>query len=73
LLINSASSYWPNGIGNDFDLLGRFLSATQLFYASGVRDNSQAFEEELGFPSLCSRAFDTRETQAMGKVFLSMA
>jgi choline dehydrogenase-like flavoprotein len=34
--------------------------------------NSAGFEEELGFPSLCSRAFDTPAYQKKGKLFLSM-
>src|SRR5262249_51195472 len=54
LLLASASSDWPYGIGNDFDLVGRFLSATQFFYSGGTRANPDGFEEELGFPSLCS-------------------
>jgi choline dehydrogenase-like flavoprotein len=72
LLLNSVSSYWPTGVGNDADLVGRFLSATQFFYAAGVAPNTQGFEEELGFPSLSSRAYDTPAQQKAGKLFLSM-
>jgi choline dehydrogenase-like flavoprotein len=72
LLLASASSDWPNGVGNDNGLVGRFLSATQFFYSSGQMGNSAGFEEELGFPSLCSRAFDTPAYQKKGKLFLSM-
>jgi choline dehydrogenase-like flavoprotein len=72
LLLASQSAYWPNGIGNDADLVGRFISATQFFYASGQMANPQGFEEELGFPSLCSRAYDTPAQQKKGKLFLSM-
>lgn len=72
LLIGSNSPYWPNGIGNDYDLVGRFLSATQFFYSSGQMPNSAGFQEELGFASLCSRAFDTPAYQKQGKFFISM-
>lgn len=72
LLQASTSSYWPNGIGNDTDLVGRFVSATQFFYASGTMANPQGFEEELGFPSLCSRQFDSPQYQKQGKLFLTM-
>ncbi len=72
LLQTSRSSFWPNGIGNDSDLVGRFVSATQFFFASGIRANPLTFEEELGFPSLCSRAFDTPAYQRKGKFFISM-
>jgi choline dehydrogenase-like flavoprotein len=72
LLLTSASSYWPRGIGNDADLVGRFVSATQFFYSGGTMANPAGFEEELGFPSLCSRAFDTPAYQSAGKLFLSM-
>jgi len=72
LLQASTSSYWPKGIGNDRDLVGRFVSATQFFYASGTAPNPQKFEEELGFPSLCSRTFDAPQYQKDGKFFISM-
>ncbi|WP_421551389.1 GMC oxidoreductase [Pseudomonas yamanorum] len=72
LLQASTSNFWPNGIGNDNDLVGRFVSATQFFYASGTAPNPQAFEEELGFPSLYSRTYDSPECQKCGKFFISM-
>jgi choline dehydrogenase-like flavoprotein len=72
LLIGSACASWPKGIGNDSDLVGRFLSATQFFYASGTMANPLAYQEELGFPSLYSRAFDTPAQQQAGKLFLTM-
>lgn len=72
LLLGSKSIYWPDGIGNDHDLVGRFLSATQFFYSSGQMPNSAGFQEELGFASLCSRAFDTPAYQKKGKLFISM-
>ena len=72
LLLGSRSVYWPNGIGNDHDLVGRFLSATQFFHASGQMSNPEGFQEELGFATLCSRVFDTPAQQERGKFFISM-
>ena len=72
LLLGSGSIYWPGGIGNESNLVGRFLSATQFFFSSGQMPNPEGFQEELGFPSLCSRAFDTPTYQKKGKLFLSM-
>lgn len=72
LLLASRSSYWPHGIGNDSDLVGRFLSSTQFFLSSGQMLNPAGFQDELGFPSLCSRAFDSPDYQKKGKLFLTM-
>ena len=71
LLLNS-TQFWSNGIGNDNDLVGRFLMASPYFYASGTIDsNPDKLESELGFPSLCSRFYDTPEYQANGKFFFN--
>ncbi|OWY63085.1 hypothetical protein B7486_54975, partial [cyanobacterium TDX16] len=60
------------GIGNDEDLVGRFLAATPFFYGEGTLANPEAYEEELGFATLCSRQFDEPGTQKAGKLFLTM-
>jgi len=73
LLQRSVSSYWSKGLGNDNDLVGRYLVANQFFFVGGdASTNPQAYEEELGFPSLCSRYYDSPEKQASGKLFLTM-
>lgn len=72
LLLSSISSYWPSGIGNDNDLVGRFLCASPFFYSSGTMANPNSFEEELGFPSLYSRYYDSPQYQAQGKLFITM-
>ena len=73
LLQRSTSQYWPSGIGNDTGLVGRFLVANKFFYSQGVEStNPKQYEQELGFPNLCSRYYDSAATQAFGKLFLTM-
>ncbi|MCS0316080.1 GMC oxidoreductase [Vibrio diabolicus] len=72
LLINSPSKYWPHGIGNDYDLVGRYLSANPFFYASGEKEDSIGCFNELGFPTLSSRHYDQPEYQSRGKFFIAM-
>lgn len=72
LLLASRCAEWPQGIGNDCDLVGRFLVANGFFFANGQADNPQRLTQELGFPSLVSRHFDTEKEQATAKLFLTM-
>ncbi|MGJ8691019.1 MAG: GMC family oxidoreductase N-terminal domain-containing protein [Thalassotalea sp.] len=70
ILQNSCSGGWNNGVGNDNDLVGRYLMASPYFYANGdLSENPEQIESELGFPSLASRAFDTVEYQKSGGKF----
>ena len=72
LLLSSVSSFWPHGIGNDTDLVGRYLMASPYFYAYGtLPSNAQKLQQELGFPSLCSRHFDAPAYQKQGKFFFN--
>jgi choline dehydrogenase-like flavoprotein len=72
LLLNSKSDEWPNGLGNTHDLVGRYLMASPYFYANAsLNTNPQKMEAELGFPSLCSRYYDTQEYQRVGKFFFN--
>jgi len=71
LLLNS-KDYWSHGIGNDNDLVGRYLMASPYFYAAGnIRQNPDMLEAELGFPTLCSHEFDTPGYQTKGKFFFN--
>ena len=72
LFLNSHNKYWPNGLGNDHDLVGRYLSANPFFYASGEKENAADCFNELGFPTLSSRHFDQPEYQSCGKFFIAM-
>lgn len=72
LFLNSHNKYWPNGLGNEHDLVGRYLSANPFFYASGEKENAADCFNELGFPTLSSRHFDQPEYQSRGKFFIAM-
>ncbi len=73
LLQRSTSSFWPNGVGNDAGLVGRFLVANQFFFTQGtMTSNPSQYEQELGFPNLCSRYYDSPDYQAFGKAFFTM-
>lgn len=72
LLLASANEDWPEGIGNDFDQVGRYLIANPYFYCRGQKaTNSNKCQEELYFKTLGSRHWDTPEYQPKGKFFLN--
>lgn len=74
LLLASANSYWPNGVGNDNGLVGAFLVANPYLYCRGTYPlNQQMLQQELSFPTLCSRFWDTPELQATGKFLMNMS
>lgn len=71
LLQRSIAKEWPKGIGNDRDLVGRFLiSHPFLHVRAELPSNANRWNQELDFPTLMSRHFDTPEQQAYGKLFL---
>ena len=71
LLLRSRSSFWPQGIGNDHDLVGRYFVTHPYFIFSATIDkNSRNGQAEMDFPTLCSRHFDSPEEQAKGKFIL---
>ncbi len=72
LLLDSRNKYWPEGIGNKNDLVGRYLSANPFFYVSGETSESNDYQNELGFPTLSSRHYDSPEYQQRGKFFIAM-
>ena len=74
LLASAQPSYWPHGVGNDTDQVGRYLIANPFLYAKGTRaTNPSQFQTELDFRTLGSRHFDTPEHQRAGKLFLTKA
>jgi choline dehydrogenase-like flavoprotein len=74
LLASAHPSYWPHGIGNDTDQVGRYLVANPFLYAKGMRaSNPNQCQTELHFRTLGSRHFDTPEHQREGKLFLTKA
>ncbi|MCD0460685.1 GMC oxidoreductase [Roseiconus lacunae] len=71
LLQRSITKKWPNGIGNDRDLVGRFLISHPFLHVRAVLpSNANRWNQELDFPTLMSRHFDSPEEQANGKLFL---
>jgi choline dehydrogenase-like flavoprotein len=70
ILQASKSSFWPNGIGNDTDHVGRYLITHPLISAyARIENNVDRLEQEVDFPTMSSRFFDTPEYQNGGKMF----
>jgi choline dehydrogenase-like flavoprotein len=71
LLMKSRSAHWPAGIGNDHDLLGRFIISHSMLKVRGrTASNPNRWFQEYDFPTLMSRTYDTPERQRIGKIFL---
>jgi choline dehydrogenase-like flavoprotein len=71
LLLRSVSSLWPHGIGNDHDLVGRFIVSHSFLTVTGrFPANPHHWLQEYDFPTLMSRTYDAPEYQQDGKVFL---
>jgi choline dehydrogenase-like flavoprotein len=71
LLLRSANDHWPQGVGNDRDLVGRYFVTHPYFIFSGtIPSNPQRLQTEMDFPTLCTRQFDSAEEQAKGKFIL---
>jgi choline dehydrogenase-like flavoprotein len=71
LLLRSKSDYWPNGIGNDNDLVGRNLITHPYFiYQAEIEANPERLQPEMDFPTLVSRQFDSTAEQEEGKFIL---
>lgn len=71
LLQRSTSEHWANGVGNNHDLVGRFLiSHPFLHVRAKLPTNANRWNQELDFPTLMSRHYDSPEEQSQGKLFL---
>jgi choline dehydrogenase-like flavoprotein len=71
LLMNSTNRFWENGVGNDHDLLGRFIISHSMLKVRGISPtNKEKWFQEYDFPTLMSRTYDTEEQQKKGKIFL---
>ena len=72
LLLASANSDWPDGIGNDSGHVGRHLVGHPLVGVRGtIAGNPQKIASELSFITLASRHFDTPEYQREGKMLIA--
>lgn len=71
LLMRSKSEFWPEGIGNDTDLVGRHIVSHSFLLVTGtLPTNPRRWLQEFDFPTLMSRTFDAPEYQEDGKFFL---
>jgi choline dehydrogenase-like flavoprotein len=70
LLLASRSSRWEKGIGNDHNQVGRYLVSHSILRVQGAKPNPDCWIQELDFPTLMSRTYDTPEYQQHGKLFL---
>lgn len=71
LLMVSRNRQWPNGIGNDHDLLGRFVVTHSILRVRGkLNRNPERWFQEYDFPTLMSRSWDTEQAQPHNKIFL---
>ena len=70
LLLASESQYWEKGIGNHSDHLGRHLVTHPMVRAvAKIPNNTQHIEQELAYPTLASREYDTEQQQPNGKFY----
>ncbi|GEM_PF-441132 len=71
LLLRSQSDHWPNGVGNDQDLVGRnLITHPYLMFEADLPDNPDGLMPEMDFPTLVSRHFDSEAEQALGKYII---
>ena len=71
LLRASKNEFWENGIGNDEDLVGRYVVSHSLLEVNGYsKDNLNGYFQEYDFPTLMSRSYDSPEHQKKGKIFI---
>lgn len=71
LLASKGTTSWKQGIGNDTDLVGRYLiSHPYFFFKAELTSNPEKLQPQMGFPTLVSRHFDSEQHQAQGKFIL---
>lgn len=71
LLMRSTAPQWPNGIGNNHDLLGRHIVSHSFLRVKGTTPtNPEHWVQEYDFPTLMSRTYDSPEYQKDGKIFM---
>lgn len=71
LLMRSTSAGWPNGLGNNHDLLGRHIVSHSFLRVKGsTPKNPEHWLQEYDFPTLMSRTYDSPAYQKDGKIFI---
>ena len=72
LLLSSGKQFYSNGIGNDHDLVGRYLVANPYFEMQAYGKHNEALlQEELLFPTLWTRHWDKPENLEEGKFIMN--
>ncbi|CAL2093041.1 Glucose-methanol-choline (GMC) oxidoreductase:NAD binding site [Tenacibaculum sp. 190524A02b] len=71
LLMASKNDFWNNGIGNDNDLVGRYVVSHSMLNVVGkAKSNPNGWFQEYDFPTLMSHSYNTKEHQKKGKIFM---
>lgn len=71
LLLQSASDFWPEGVGNRHAQVGHYLVSHSILRSLGESpSNRECWIQEFDFPTLMSRTYDTPEYQRFGKLFI---
>ncbi|MFY0628985.1 MAG: GMC family oxidoreductase [Flavobacteriaceae bacterium] len=71
LLMASKSDFWKDGIGNDKDLVGRYVVSHSMLNVYGkAKSNPDGLFQEYDFPTLMSHSYNTPEHQKKGKIFM---
>lgn len=71
LLMRSTSPDWPEGVGNQHDLLGRHIVSHSFLRVKGsTPKNPEHWVQEYDFPTLMSRTYDSPSYQTDGKIFI---
>lgn len=70
LLASANCNYWQDGIGNDSGHVGRHLVTHPLLRAvATIPSNKKHLEQEIDFPTMACRYFDSENYQCQGKMF----
>lgn len=71
LLLASTSPDWPDGLGNRYDQVGRYIVTHFMYLTRGKnKRNEHMLLQEYDFPTLMTRSWDTPEHQRDGKFFI---
>lgn len=73
ILLNSVTTtWWPKGLGNSTDHVGRHIVTHPLLRAvARIPNNSTRLEQEVDFPTMASRFYDSVDFQSRGKMFFA--
>ncbi len=71
ILLRSQNDFWPKGLGNDKDLVGRnLITHPYLMFEAELPENPLGLIPEMDFPTMVSRHFDSPEEQSEGKYII---